>query len=640
MKHKTQTTCHSELVEGSHHTNYFVTSSLSRSHSLIKKLTHRLSLSCFLILISCISFAQEYDWQWAKSGGGELGFSGGVTQSFRDECVIDIVTDTENNHYYLMNINGNSPMYHDDILPEDIALEHYGGKDILLLSTDEEGNYRWHQVIGGQLRDSSYSIVVDNDNGVYVNALLVTTAIEGDSNSYTHLSSEVTLPKVPENWDYTVPHPAFRLGYLLKYSQTDGSLLTYKNYQEETLFQSFTLSRLWIDSNDIIHTYVGLAAGTHLDGLITVDEGNFDTYLVQFDTSLNIIGTPQLLPLIGTNHDKNFFAYDEVLNRYYIGGSNEGTQQFSYDGLEIEEQSFILAIDGETLAEEWRSGFNITSVSSSSNLSDIFIDEESNLYLSGRYTYNSSTGQRSFGSHQLPDDIEGAPIYFAHVPYAIKLNTEGDVEWVKVPDSFTNEFSHGKQNENESIVVANGEVVTVPRNPASVWGDYEIVSEQDYNTLPAVVRLNPETGGVIGATFLEGYGAFTKVVADQNGDLVLGGSFFGEMFSDHDELPTLQAVSSRTDFFLTKLHIDTGSGTDDYLQANIKVYPNPTTDIVYFETEEPLQSYELYNMLGQQITQAMFNSHHIDLSSYPTGTYFIKVITQNGDTGMFKVVKE
>src|SRR5690606_27056921 len=145
----------------------------SSTHFQISKLTHLLIFSFFFLLSSFLSYGQEYQWQWAKSGGGEFGFSGDIYTSFRDEGIIDIAIDSNNNYYYLSRLNGNSPMYNDDSLPENIVLEHYGSKDILLLSTDENGNYRWHQVIGGRLQDSAYGIVVDSDNGVYVNASLI-----------------------------------------------------------------------------------------------------------------------------------------------------------------------------------------------------------------------------------------------------------------------------------------------------------------------------------------------------------------------------------------------------------------------------------------------------------------------------------
>src|SRR5690606_32104731 len=274
--------------------------------------------------ISCISFAQEYDWQWAKSGGGEMGNTAFIFSKNLDEHVWDIAVDGNNNYYYLMHVYGNSPMYHDSELAEDIALEHYGGKDILLLSTDEEGNYRWHQVIGGFSDDLSYNVVVDSENEVYLNVTL-SNSTEGSANSLTHLSAEVTLPQIPAGWDYEEPHSSYQQIFLIKYAQSDGSLLDYKAYQGEVnvfniLAQS---SNLWIDSANHLHTYISLRNGTHLDGLVTiddVDETDYDdyrTYLVELDTSLNIIGTPRAFSIKGTSTRCRYFVYYEALYRFY-----------------------------------------------------------------------------------------------------------------------------------------------------------------------------------------------------------------------------------------------------------------------------------------------------------------------------------
>src|SRR5690606_10122974 len=209
--------CHSELV--------------SESHFQISKLVNFQILFLFF-LCSFFSYGQEYQWQWAKSGGGELGFSGDIYTSFRDEGIIDIAIDSNNNYYYLSRLNGNSPMYNDESLQENMALEHYGGKDILLLSTDENGNYRWHQVIGGYSEEVPSNIIVDSYNGVYLNASL-RNSTEGSTNNPIQLTSEVTLPQRPQGWDSNEPHSTFRLLYLLKYAQSDGSLLDYKTYQGE-----------------------------------------------------------------------------------------------------------------------------------------------------------------------------------------------------------------------------------------------------------------------------------------------------------------------------------------------------------------------------------------------------------------------
>src|SRR5690606_12390922 len=347
-----------------------------KQHDLLQS-KHFYLLGCLLLLSTFCGYAQEYQWQWAKSGGGEEGGTSNTFYKFSDEYVIDIAIDNDNNYYYLMQLRAGSPMYHDDSLPEDLTLEHYGHKDILLISTDEDGAYRWYQVIGGDWTDIAHSIVVDSDNGVYLNATLASNAIEGDNKNYRHLSTDVTLPKIPENWDYTMPHEAFKIGYLLKYAQSDGSLLTYKAYQEEVLISSFGTSRLWIDSNDIIHTYVSLKNGTHLDGLVTVEGIDvnevsvYQSFLVEFDTSLNIIDTPREFLISGANGG-NYFSYDEDLDRYYIiGMKGSGPIEYSYNNVEIEGATFILAIDAETLEEEWRSGFNDAgNVSPSATTSD------------------------------------------------------------------------------------------------------------------------------------------------------------------------------------------------------------------------------------------------------------------------------
>src|SRR5690606_10549755 len=332
MKQKIHTSCHSEpslrvaKPFGKLKTGF----EKSSTHFQIPKLVNFQILFLFL-LCSFFSYGQEYQWQWAKSGGGEMGNTA-FTFSKSDEHVLDIAVDGNNNYYYLMSIFGNSPMYNDNELPENITLEHYGNKDILLLSTDENGNYRWHQVIGGFGIDNAYRIVLDNNDGVYLNAVLTNNAIEGDNNSYTHLSSEVTLPKDPENWDYTILHPAFRVGYLLKYSQRDGNLLCYKNYQEEVLFQGITLGRLWIDSNNTLHTIVGFLEGVHLEGAITVEEGGYEVFLIELDSSLNIVEIRDL-PLLGYSPDRMFFTFDESISRYYVGGITNSNIH-SYDDVE------------------------------------------------------------------------------------------------------------------------------------------------------------------------------------------------------------------------------------------------------------------------------------------------------------------
>src|SRR5690606_19857252 len=114
----------------------------------------------------------------------------------------------------------------------------------------------------------------------------------------------------------------FKTSFLLKYAQSDGSLLAYKAYQGEVNFANGNAgaSSLWIDSEDHLHTYVSLKNGTHLDGLVSVndvDENDFNdyrTYLIQMDTSLNIVQKHRYFTAIIKLPQHNFYAYNEEIN--------------------------------------------------------------------------------------------------------------------------------------------------------------------------------------------------------------------------------------------------------------------------------------------------------------------------------------
>ena len=79
-------------------------------------------------------------------------------------------------------------------------------------------------------------------------------------------------------------------------------------------------------------------------------------------------------------------------------------------------------------------------------------------------------------------------------------------------------------------------------------------------------------------------------------------------------------------------------------------YPNPTNDIVFYQTEcngiEPLEI-EVLDVLGRKlqekewVTESGFNSVSISLETYPTGTYIIRVRNRLRDTvHMSKIVKK
>ncbi len=72
---------------------------------------------------------------------------------------------------------------------------------------------------------------------------------------------------------------------------------------------------------------------------------------------------------------------------------------------------------------------------------------------------------------------------------------------------------------------------------------------------------------------------------------------------------------------------------------DIKVYPNPTTSMVFISDNSSKKiSYEISNNAGQMIKWG--NYEPIDFSIYPNGIYFIKVFVEDQFVQTFKILKK
>jgi hypothetical protein len=75
--------------------------------------------------------------------------------------------------------------------------------------------------------------------------------------------------------------------------------------------------------------------------------------------------------------------------------------------------------------------------------------------------------------------------------------------------------------------------------------------------------------------------------------------------------------------------------------ANFTYRPNPVVDILNLEYNKPITSLSVYNLVGQQVIIKTVNAKmsQIDMSALPSGTYMVKV-TSNNEVKTIKVVKE
>ena len=87
----------------------------------------------------------------------------------------------------------------------------------------------------------------------------------------------------------------------------------------------------------------------------------------------------------------------------------------------------------------------------------------------------------------------------------------------------------------------------------------------------------------------------------------------------------------------------TGINNIENFKNTVKIFPNPTTNILNIETEQEVKTITIYNSLGATVF-SLFNRvkervTSLDVSMFTTGIYFLEVKTGN-DIIRKKFVKE
>ena len=666
MQNKLHTFCHPE-------TSLRVTKCIEKS-----KFSH-FQILLFSILYSLFSIpanaqqTQPYEWDWAISGGASLG---GIGAGYSDEQIYDIKVGTDNNYYFIAtfegpyntNLKGSSvPSYNNS----NTAMGN-GANDIFLFSTDCEGQVRWSQTIGGWQDDTAYNLVLDSLNNVYIGANVApNTAGSGAGiRRPLHFTENDSIAFAnTANGGGLIPQEAFKTTYLVKYSST-GQLINKVTLQGDVTnvpseFQSI-ISDLTIDSQGKIHFIVGLLQGTHLDGNVTVPSSFNDLnspqyYLAVYNSDLTYHNSILL------NMSGNFFnpvvrfTYDENANQYYLAGMTSlgitgVTYPFSFDGNPIVNRSFILAFDDTDGSENWRREIYTDPGGGpmpSNSITSLIVDENSDIYIGGKILrkYNDNTVKIYDPLSTYIYPVTFTTDIWTNLPFVTKFDSGGIVQWVKMPTGFSVGWQDNSSQWDRGLTLNNNEVAFGRSEVAFEWDGLYIpnLPPNQYRGDPTIIRLNKNTGAVIGLNTIKGdsneYEFITAISVDNDGNYIAGGSFISNLFMNNNIGITPIISTGESDFFVAKLANSLcGSGnvsTNNFNKLTVNVYPNPTTDIVTIETDENLFNYSVYDINGREIQTGIFGStNQINLQSASKGVYFLKVSTTQGSSATVKVVKQ
>lgn len=70
----------------------------------------------------------------------------------------------------------------------------------------------------------------------------------------------------------------------------------------------------------------------------------------------------------------------------------------------------------------------------------------------------------------------------------------------------------------------------------------------------------------------------------------------------------------------------------------ITIYPNPTTNLIYFNSNLPIEKVTITDTVGKIMTQIENPLDYLDMTQFPNGIYFLKMETRQGNT-LQKVIK-
>lgn len=556
-------------------------------------------------------------------------------------------------------------------------MNSYDSKDLFLFSTDCQGNLRWTKTIGGSYQSKfGWNIEVDNSGGIYLlGTFFSMTGPEYQNTIPIHFDTNVTVPinTVPFT-DQTTPSDGLITSYLLKYNTNDGSLIWHHPLQGSVSWplRHADSGIFTMDSAKNIHAIIGFRAGTHLNGLITVPASftsTYQYYLVKFDYdggNMTPQANPLLLPITGQitqgmGEGMVNLVYDQTVDRYYLAGKRVigGTGSyfdFSYGSHAVTENTYILAFAGSTGLYQWHREIDTGNPLPGDRIDAIAKDGSGNIYIGGLYnpySLNNVSQPVTFNKPaNQPNPSYSLPNPKANTPFVIKLNSAGDVLWHVIPSGYSPTAPSGHYYYKSNLTLNGNEIAFVKESVGDTWGTFPMVRPPNDSADPLLVRINKDTGAVLGAhDVLSSTGTrdgFTAVAADMDGNYVVGGFKHGSLFVDpNDGVPDLlgHTPSGKSQFFFAKLaasacsQMSTTEVSDT--KPSITFYPNPADDVLHFETEDAAESFEVFAMSGHKVMAGKLKSgeQSINIARLATGTYMVKIKTKTGEaTG--KVIKK
>jgi hypothetical protein len=221
-------------------------------------------------------------------------------------------------------------------------------------------------------------------------------------------------------------------------------------------------------------------------------------------------------------------------------------------------------------------------------------------------------------------DVAGSGFHgpFMNDFWVVKLNNTGVIQWKRALGGSGNDLAQSIQQTADGGYIVFGFTTSLDGDVTNNHGYY------DYWMMKLDSLGNTQWQKTFGGTNQDGYNTITQQVdgahsIQQTTDL---GYVFAGYSKSNDGDVTVN--HGNFDYWVVKVGFSTG--INQALFENVKVYPNPTSNIVYVNAGSNIniKSLSVCNFLGQTLETT--NESSIDVSQFPQGLYLIKIVTDQG----------
>ena len=448
------------------------------------------------------------------------------------------------------------------------SIGSFGESDYWIVKLDDQGVVEWENTIGGDFEDNALS-VREVPSGGFIIAGESTSQASGDK-SENSLQYDLWVVRLDQNgvivWENTINADKRERNPRIALSDDGGFVIGITSTSDVS-----------VDKED-------------------PNNGQTDIWIIKLNSQGDIVWENSI-------GGSGFDDFKDIKSTADGGFLIAGTSTSNISGDKTENSKgghdyWLVKVDnlGEVLWDKTIGGGGSDFVSSIALLSD------GNYILTGYSDSDASS-----------DKTENSLGEFDY--WVVKINQSGAIIWDNTIGGSSND------TDTSAIALDGSKVLIIGHSFSNISGD----KTEENSGISDLWIVQLDGNGTIEEQDTVGGSAgefvfFLENVSNTN-DLYLIASSTSSESGDITEIG-----NGNVDYWVARLN-GTLNLNDNYLEEEIKIFPNPTTSEIFLNTKSlPVTNFDIYNVLGKRVLRIaeVLNNQSINVDILPSGVYLVK----------------